>query len=366
MSERRLQYRIDLGQLKRNFAYLAQCAKNCRLMPVLKYDAYGMGAAAIGSALRDAGAYRFASADVNEALELKKLGLDVQILGILPDCEIPEAVNANIICPVCQEAAARMISNEAVRQNKKVRVAFKLDTGMGRIGFDPEADTGLIAELMKLPNLVADGIFSHFSTAGEAESEYAAFQIQRFKVALGRLEQAGCTFPHIHHAAGDAIVNIAASTMPPFNMARPGGIMYGSDFTSPCRQIVTLSTRIGALRTIPAGASVGYLRCYQAEKNTPVAVITAGYADGIPLALSNRGRVLVRGKSCPILGRVSMDYTVVDISNVPDAEIGDEVVLLGQQGEDAITIQEWAELKQTHSHDIWCAIGHRVQRVYLH
>lgn len=361
----RITCRIDLGQLKQNFAVLKEYANACRLMPVLKYNAYGLGAQQIGTALRDSGAYRFATATVDEALDVKKLGLDVQILGILPDDEISEAVNADVIVPICQFSCAEAVSQEAVRQDRKIRVAIKFDTGMGRIGFDPERDADAVAEIFSLPNLIPDGIFSHFSTASEPDAEYAAFQIGRFKQVLAELNRRKIFFPHIHHAAGDAIIKLTESTLPPFNLARPGGIMYGEDFHSPCRQIITLSTKIGALRTIPNGGSVGYFRKFIAEKETPVAVLTAGYADGIPLALSNRGDVLIRGKRCPILGRVSMDYTVVDISAVPDAELGDEVILLGKCGDDAITVNDWGKLKSTHSHDIWCSMGHRTTFLYV-
>ena len=355
--------RIDLEQLKQNFNVLLQHANSCRLMPVLKYDAYGLGAKKIGTALREAGAYRFATAEINEALDVQQLGLDVQILGILMPDEISEVVASGVIAPVCQYETARLLSAEAVRQNRFVRIAIKLDTGMGRLGFSPETDAELIAEIVKLPHLVPDGIFSHFSTAAEPDLDYASFQLGRFKSMLHTLTQAGINFPHIHHAAGDAILKVPESTLPPFNVARPGGAMYGEDFHSPCRQIITLTTRIGALRTIPAGGSVGYFRKFRAEKNTPVAVLPAGYADGIPLALSNKGEVIIRGKKCPILGRISMDYTVVDISAVPDAHVGDTVTLLGQDGACSVSVADWGKLKSTHSHDIWCSLGHRVVRV---
>ena len=155
------------------------------------------------------------------------------------------------------------------------------------------------------------------------------------------------------------------STQEPFNMARPGGTMYGEEFDTPCKQIVELVTRIGDIREVPAGGSVNYFRTFIAPDAMRVAVLLAGYADGIPLALSNRGEVIIAGKKCPILGRVTMDYTVVDVSNVPEAAVGMEAVLLGRRGDAGISVGDWGRMKNTHGHDIWCAIGHRAVREYL-
>ncbi|MBO5667904.1 MAG: alanine racemase [Lentisphaeria bacterium] len=364
MAKHRIVCRIDLAQLRKNFDFIRKCAKNCRLMPVLKYDAYGMGAHAIGNALKDAGAYRFAAATLDEALELKKLGLDVQILGVLPPWEIPEAVANDIICPVDNLQVARDVSAEAQRQRKCARIAVKLDTGMGRLGIKVDDAMTVIPEIVALPALQKDSLFSHFSTAAQPDIFFAGLQLDRFIKIREQLERAGITFPFYHHAAGDAIVKLPRATEAPFNLARPGGMMYGDDFSGECRQIIELTAHVGEIRQLPAGASVGYYRTFIASKPLKAAVLTAGYADGIPLALSNRGRVIIRGKSCPILGRISMDYTVVDVSGVPDAAAGDEAVLLGKRQDAEITVAEWGQLKGTHGHDIWCALGHRVKREY--
>lgn len=361
----RIVYRIDLRQLAENFAFLRRCAKACRLMPVLKYDAYGMGAEAVGNALKAAGAFRFAAATVDEALELKKLGLDVQILGLLPPPEIEAAVEADLICPADCADTARRLSQAAEKMHRKVRLAVKLDTGMGRLGFPCDTAAEAIAEVLKLPGLEPDSLFSHFATAAQPDIFFASLQLKRFLEVKSRLDAMGIVFPNRHHAAGDAIVKIPAATDAPFNMARPGGVMYGEDFTADCRQIVELVTTVGEVRPLPPGASVGYFRTFITPRPIRVAVLTAGYADGIPLALSNRGRVIIRGEYCPIVGRISMDYAIVDVSALPEVAAGDEAVLLGRRGDREITVKEWGALKGTHAHDIWCAIGHRVKREYL-
>ena len=365
MTDARVVYRIDLKQLKDNFRYIRSCAHDCRLMPVLKYDAYGMGALEIGNALKAAGAFRFAAATADEALELKKLGLDVQILGLLPPWEVAPAVAADIICPADNIHTARMISAEAVRQQKNIRVAIKVDTGMGRLGIQENQALETISEIVKLPGLIPDSLFSHFCTAAQPDIFFASLQIERFLKIKERLDQAGIRFAYYHHAAGDAIVKIPRATQAPFNLARPGGMMYGDDFSGNCRQIVELTAVVGEVRQLPAGASVGYYRTCILPAARRVAVLTAGYADGIPLALSNRGQVIIRGQYCPVLGRISMDYTVVDVSHLPEVAAGDEAVLLGKRGDAEITVGQWGNFKNTHGHDIWCAIGHRTKREYI-
>ena len=365
MTDSRVVYRIDLAQLEENFAFIRRCAMSCELMPVLKYDAYGMGAEKIGGTLKKSGASRFAAATLDEALQLRKMVDDVQILGLLMPWEVREAVAAGIICSVDNIAVARMISDEAIRQNKSVRIAVKLDTGMGRLGIKPEKAAGYIETISKLPGLEMDSLFSHFSTASQPDIFFASLQIDRFLKIKELLDSAGIRFKYYHHAAGDAIVKIPRATDKPFNLARPGGMMYGDDFSAPCKQVVELATVIGEIRELAPGDSVGYFRTYITPAPRKAAVLPAGYADGLPLALSNRGQVIIRGEYCPIIGRISMDYTIVDISHLECVAAGDEVVLLGKRGDKEITVGEWGKIKNTHGHNIWCSIGNRVKREYI-
>lgn len=365
MGNARCTYRVDLAQLRENFNFLKRCAGDCHVMPVLKYNAYGMGFRQIGTALKEAGAFRFAAATLDEALELKTLGLDVQILGLLPVWEIAPAVAADIICSADNLQTAELISAEAVRQNKSVRLAVKIDTGMGRLGFPADEAAEMVKKIVKLPGLIPDSLFSHFATAAQPDMVFASLQLKRFLEVKETLDAAGIVFDYYHHAAGDATEKIPESVQKPFNLVRPGGRLYGINFSDNCRQVVEFAAHVGEIRALKAGDSVGYNRIFIADKPLKAAVLTAGYADGIPLALSNKGRVIIRGEYCRILGRISMDYTVVDVSNVPDVSIGDEAVLLGKRGECAVTVQEWSRIKETHGHDIWCAIGHRAKREYI-
>ena len=360
----RVVYRISLRQLRENFAAIRRAAGNCALMPVLKYDAYGMGALKIGAALKASGAARFAAATLDEALELQTLGLPVQTLGVLLPEEIPGMVEAGIVAPVANLRTAELLSAEAVRRKKSVRIAVKLDTGMGRAGFLPDAAVEAVKKIVALPGLVPDSLFAHFAAASQPDELFCALQLRRYREVYDKLRAAGIEFPYRHHAASDGIMLVPEAVREPFNLARPGAAMYGEDFTAVCRQIVELATVIGDIRELPKGASINYLRTFVAPRAMKVAVLTAGYADGIPLALSNRGQVLIAGKFCPIVGRVTMDYTVVDVSGVPEAAVGMEALLLGKRGDAELTVRQWGVLKQTHAHDIWCAIGHRVVRQY--
>jgi len=236
---------------------------------------------------------------------------------------------------------------------------------MGRLGIKPEKAPEIIGEIFRLPGLLPDSLFSHFCTAAMPDMVFASLQLDRFIAVKEALDKGGIKFAHYHHAAGDALVKIPRSVQAPFNLARPGGMMYGENFTDECRQIVELAAHIAEIRELSPGDSVGYYRLFITSKPRKVAVLTAGYADGIPLAVSNRASVIIRGHKCPILGRVSMDYTIVDVSGVPDAAPGDEAVLLGKRDDAEVTVKEWADLKNTHGHDIWCSIGHRVKREYI-
>ena len=311
----------------------------------------------------------FGVAEINEAIELVPLGLPVQILGnLLPD-EIAPAVEYGLICPLNDLEMARRISAEAVRQNRVVRGAVTVDSGMGRLGLQVAEAAPEILAMRGLPNLELHAIYSHFSTAYLRYDDYSLQQLARFKTLLAELAGAGLTFPEVHMAASDALNNFPESTRPPFTLARCGINMYGYYDNSVQQSmqlapVVELKTRLAAVRTLRAGASIGYGRMHRLLRDTRVGTIAAGYADGLPLALSNRGYVLVRGRLCPVLGRISMDYTTISLDDVPEAVPGDEVVCFGRQGDRFLPLEEWAQLKGTHAYELLCSIGTRVRRVY--
>ncbi len=366
----RVKLEISLGCLAENFREIRRRAQKCRVMAVLKANAYGLGVRRIAETVKSAGASAVGVAEMAEAAELSGLGLPIQILGNLLPGEVPAAVEQGIICPVNSLEMAQIISAEAQKQNKTVCGAVTLDSGMGRVGFLPENAVEEVVASSKLPNLKLTGIYSHFSSAFIKSDPYSAWQMERFKAVLAGLERHGIMFRDIHMAASDAINNFPESSAAPFNLVRAGINMYGFYDNGICRSmqlkpIVEMKALLAAVRTLPAGSAIGYGRMHKLRKTARVGTVAAGYADGLPLALSNRGYILINNVLCPVLGRISMDYTAVSLENAPDAKWGDEAVCFGHQGAEEISVDDWAQLKGTHAYDILCSIGTRVQRVYL-
>jgi alanine racemase len=367
---RRVWLEISLDTLTQNYRKIADAVAPADVLTVLKANAYGLGVLPIAQALAKAGASGFGVAEPYEALQLLPLGKPVQLLSsILPD-EIDPMVSEGVILPVTDLPTARLISEAAVRRGTTATVHFKLDTGMGRLGILAcDAPAG-IRETVRLPGLACEGIFSHFPFAYETGSELTNHQMDLFCAILDDLARDGITFAKRHIANSDAINNFPRACRAPFNVVRTGINLHGSfdsagKRTLHVKPVLTLKTRLTAIRSLPAGTGIGYGHTYQLHRQTRVGTVSAGYADGLPLALSNRGYLLIHGVPCPVLGRISMDYTTVSLESVPDAAVGDEVVCLGGQGIHALTVEDWATLKNTHPYEIICSFGNRVERRYV-
>lgn len=365
---------VDKNVLHSNFRKLAEKSAPCSILSVLKANAYGTGADVMGKWVAEWGADRIGVADLAEALAMQQAinnTLPVQILGVATPDELPYAVENDIVLPVNSLDMAKAVSAEAVRQNKQVKVHFILDTGMGRFGFLPDTYLEEIKAAAALPNLITEGIYSHFPCAGTPGEAETAAQIEQFKAQYNQLQSAGMQFAYRHIAASDGILCQTPSVQEPFNLVRFGLCWYGMCQTEEEKALglkpaLELKTCVGAVRKMPAGFTIGYNRTVKLTRDTMVATICVGYADGLPLALSNQGRVIINGTSCPVLGRVSMDYTMVDVSNVPgEIKWGTPVTLWGSSGTESILAAELAAYKKTHVHDILCALGNRVQRIYI-
>ena len=370
--QRRVRVEIDLEALVRNYGKIAARVAPAKVLCVLKANAYGLGVGAYAKALSDAGCDMFGVAEPFEAMELKRaLGgkaCSVQILSsILPD-EIGEMVRADVILPVIDLDTPKLIDAAAAKARKKARVHLKLDTGMGRLGVPVEEALETLRAVRDLKHLDIEGVFSHCPMAYDPHDPFTRKQIARFKAFLAAASREGATFAKVHMAASDAINNFPEAFKAPFNVVRTGINLHGS-FDPNGRKalkvepVLTLKTRVAQVRTLPAGTTLGYGRTWCLKEPTRVATISAGYADGLPLALTNRGAVLIQGVRCPVIGRISMDYTTVDVSDVPGVKAGDEVVCLGRSGAETVTPDDWAALKGTHAYDIICSLGSRVERV---
>ena len=368
--QRRVWVEIDLDGLRANYRRIAAAVRPAKVLCVLKANAYGLGVEPYAAALAKTDCVGFGVAEPHEALQLLPFGKPVQILSsVLPD-EIAPMVEAGVTLPVIDVPTAKLIDAAAKRAGRKAKVHFKLDTGMGRLGILAADAPRVIREVVATcPNLDGEGIFSHCPTAFDPADDFANDQIALFKAILKDVAKDGITFRKIHIAASDAINNFPAAKRAPFNIVRTGINLHGSFDPNGRRalkleSVLTLKTRVAQVRLLPAGTTLGYGRTWCLAKPTRVATISAGYADGLPLALTNRGHVLINGAPCPVIGRISMDYTTVDVSKAGDVKPGDEVIALGGKGKYAITPDDWASLKGTHAYDIICSFGNRVERVY--
>ena len=363
----RVQLEVNLQAIRRNFLQIHKTVKPAQVMAVLKANAYGLGAVAVAEALVEAGADRLGVAELKEAAQLaKRFGVPVQIIGGLLASEIPTCVRLGVVCPLPDLETTKAVSREAKKQGRRAKVHIKIDTGMGRLGLPHFRAFQDILQIRKLPGLILEGIYSHFPNANNPMHSKSKEQIGLFHGLLADLKREGLVFPLVHMANSDGINNFPEAY---FNLVRTGINLYGVFDLSGLRSYklspsLSLKTTLIAKRRLPAGFTIGYGCTHTLFKDTWVGTVPAGYADGVPLAASNSGQVLIRGKACPIIGRVSMDYLTVDLNGCPASKVGDPVILVGKSGREEITIEDWARIKQTHPYEIICSLGNRVERVY--
>ena len=332
---------VDLDILKENYRNIKRFLKGMEVFAVIKADAYGTGAEKAAEALLEAEVDGFAVSCLSEAMELLKYSKPIHILGAIFDFELDTAINHHIILSIPDCKTAERISNAAVRLNKKVECHIKLDTGMGRFGMTEEEALEMIPQIVKYPNIDCAGIFSHLPAAGDGDKEDAVLNLQqkqRFLNILGEMEKKNIFFRHIHFSNSPGMNNCSFVRSVPFTRARIGLCLHGfyddGARTVPLKETVKLSSRLASVRVMKKGSSLGYSRTYTLQEDTLVGLVAAGYADGVPLALSNTGSVLFRGKRCPVLGRIAMDYTAISLQefagNKENISVGEEVILLGK------------------------------------
>lgn len=362
---------VNLDAIRANLrAIRGRVGDSIRLMAVVKANAYGHGAARVAHAALEAGADVFGVAHIEEAVELRDAGITspILILGMSSPEEADEIVAHNITASVCDLRLVEALESSAAKLAKRTSVHVKVDTGMGRIGIRPDSALDFVRQLSKSRSLFTEGIFTHFPCSDEEDSAFTTGQIEGFTNLLDRLTEEGIRPPIAHSANSGAVLDYPVSCM---DMVRPGLLMYGC-YPSPSvsRSIavspaLTFATRVVFIKDIDCNDSVSYGRTFRAKCKTKVATIPVGYADGFLRRLSNCGQVIVRGKRVPVIGRVCMDQTMIDVSDVSDVTVGDEVVLYGSQAGECIPVEEVSQLVETAPHDVLCAIGQRVPRVYV-
>lgn len=363
---------IDLSALEHNYRPLrAMLAPGCRFLGLCKANAYGHGAAVIGKKLEELGAEMLAVACVSEAVELRRSGVTAPILclGETPEECYPLLLEHHITQMVEDLETGEKLSAAAQRAGETLTVHVKLDTGMSRLGFFWEADRAdetadEMARLCRLPGLEAEGLFTHFSDADGSE-EYTMGQFTKFLDAKAALEARGITFKICHCASSAAVLNYPCTHL---DMVRPGIALYGyypaeelKGLDGPgLEPVMTVKSRISAVRALPKGTYVSYGRTARLERDSLLAVVPIGYGDGYPRSLSNRMTMKIRGAECPIVGRVCMDMCMVDVTGVPGVQAGDTAVVY-----DGPLLERAAQLAGTIPYELLCAVSPRVPRVYL-
>lgn len=363
---------IDLSAIGHNTQLVKQIVgQHVRLLVSLKADAYGHGALRVARTVVRNGAEWLGVATVSEAAPLRQAGVDAPILvfGYIAPWQAREAVRMNLRATVFTPELARALSQAATDLGGQIRAHIKVDTGMARLGMraeDIESIVRFVEEAHALPGLIVEGVFTHFATADSADQTYALRQLDRFEQALAALDARGLR-PPIVHAANSA----AALTLPQarFDMVRPGIAIYGlapSDETplpEGFRPALAFKTQVAQVKEIPTGEGISYGATYITTAPTRIAVLPVGYADGFRRAPANWGEVLVRGQRAPLLGRVCMDQCMIDVTNIPGVRQGDEVVLIGRQGDDELTADEVARKLGTISYEVTAELLARVPRI---
>ncbi|HXG50586.1 MAG TPA: alanine racemase [candidate division Zixibacteria bacterium] len=360
---------IDLDALRWNFRRVrAMVAPGIRILPMVKANAYGHGAVTVARTLEAQGADALGVATLEEALELREAGIRSPIL-VLAGTYPAQAGDllAHGLTPVVYNAdGLRDLERAVAGLGATLGVHVKVDTGMGRIGFLPSEIDSWLPELNKLKALKIEGLLSHFSRAESVEGDYTLRQLEAFRNVAHRLRAAGIAPPLIHIANSAATITLPEAH---FDMVRPGLILYGVYPAASManriavKPVLSWKTRILQLKKVPAGSSISYGQTFVTRRESLIATLPIGYADGYPRLLSNRGAVLVKGKRAPVVGRVCMDLTMIEVTDIPEVQPGDEVVLLGRQGEAEITADEIAAWSDTISYEILTSIGARVPRI---
>ncbi len=360
---------VDLDAIDANFNAIHKKA-GVPVMAVVKANAYGHGAVSVAKFLENKCAF-FGVANIEEALELRQAGIQTPILILSPSpvCAFPHMVRENIRPTLFQLEDAKALSEEACKQNKTASFHIAVDTGMHRIGMPATEDSArLCAQMAKLPNLQAEGLFSHFATADCPDLSQAKAQAERFDRFCGWLEQLGLSIPirHLDNSAG--LMNFTKH----YDMVRAGIVLYGiypSDCMDPkllpLRPALSWYSRVTHVKLLPPGCPISYGGTFVTKKPTRVATVAVGYADGYPWCLSGKFHVLIRGKKAPILGRICMDQLMVDVTDIPDAAAGDTVVLMGVSGEESISVEQISAACHSFPYEFMCSINRRGSRIYL-
>lgn len=363
---------INLDNLAHNMREVKRVVKEgIMITAVIKADGYGHGAVQIGKTLLENGADRFAVATLSEAIQLRKSYKDIPILilGYTPDDSAQLVVEYNIIQTIYTYEQAVAYSKKAQELDSEVKIHIKIDTGMSRLGMRADEETiKVIKEISRLPNIVIEGLFTHFAVADEFEKEFTYEQAEKFNFVCNSLEKEDVNIPIKHVSNSAAIIDLPEMN---YNMVRAGIMLYGlypsrevDTKKVSLREVMSLKVKISYVKEIEKGTGVSYGLLYKADKKTKIATLPIGYADGYSRLLTGKAKALVKGKKVPVIGRICMDQCMIEVTGL-DVNVGDEVILFGNDGNNNIAIDEIAESLNTINYEVVCMISKRVPRVYV-
>ncbi|NLL00998.1 MAG: alanine racemase [Clostridiales bacterium] len=369
----RAQANINLGAIRNNISHVRESIrKDTKLMVIVKADAYGHGAVAVAKALENGIVDAYGVAIIEEAIELRKAGITkpILILGYTPREQFDLVVSYDVMQTIYQYEMAEDLSKEALRQGKIAKVHIKIDTGMSRLGFDDSLENiDKIKKIASLEGINIDGIFSHFAKADEADKESIKHQLQRFKQFNELLSQEGIHIPTRHFSNSAGMIECPEAE---FDMVRCGILTYGiypSDYVNHSSISLTpameLKSHVVYIKEVEAGTGISYGSTFITNRKTKVATIPVGYADGYSRNMSNVGKVIIRGQYAPIIGRICMDYFMVDVTDIDDVSQGDIVTLLGRDGECIISVETLACWSHSFPYELICTVGKRIPRVFF-
>ena len=362
---------IDLGALRHNFFEIKRLAgPDPRVIGVVKADAYGHGMIPVSRTLESAGVDCLGVFELEEGLELRKAGCTVPIfimMGITSD-EVSDVVEHEFTPALFQIEIAEELSRISAEQGKAAPVHIKVDTGMTRLGVRLEDLKSFLEQLLALKGIKLEGIFSHLAVADQPGHTFTDQQVKRFREAVEECSRLGVSLGGVHIANSGALLGNKGLDL---GMVRPGILLYGSPpaegwpEAASFKPVMSFKSRVIQVRTVPLGTPVSYGCTYVTQERRTIASIPVGYDDGYSRLLSNNGEVLIHGRRVPVVGRVCMNLTMMDVTGVEGVTVGDEVVLLGAQGEDRITAEEIASRIGTINYEVYCTIGKSNRRVYI-
>ncbi len=368
---------VDLDKILKNYQAIRTYVRpQSKLMAIVKADAYGHGAPIIAKEFDAAGADWFGVSNIEEAEQIRNIGIQkpILILGFTPVQFAGKLIEQNITQSVFSKEYAKELNSAAQKAGGKVKIHIKLDTGMSRIGFvyhgedDAEALVADVCAAAKLSNLVVDGVFTHFAVSDEPGNPYTQTQFDRFMRAIALLEKEGVHFPLRHCCNSAGLLNYPEMQL---DMVRPGIILYGMTpslgMPLPIKLLPTMKLKsvLFQEKWLAAGTPVSYGMTYKTPTRRRLGTLPIGYADGFVRALADKEDVLIRGKRARIVGRVCMDQCMADITEIQKVQSGDEVTIIGQDGEDEIPVEEIASNMNTINYEVTCLIGKRVPRVFF-